>query len=135
MYVICAMAAFVSCDDGDLSNPLAGTWTLTGTTIQNCKDKDQNISTIYSCDGTACRSYVFDVSGQLTVTILDGETTTTSTGSYTVAGSTAVINIDTRPHSISGETFLVTRSGQMLYLKEVISDLSGKCSATIVLTK
>lgn len=136
MFVFCSLALFASCDETDLSNPLVGSWTLKGTTIQNCKDKSQNISTTYSCDALTCRKYTFNPDGSLTVVnTQEDDDTITLNGTYSISGSTAVIQVDTRPHSISGETFTFTVSGSTLYLKEIITDLSGKCSATIVLAR
>ena len=135
MFVYCALAVLVSCDDTDLTNPLVGSWALNGTTIQNCKDKSQNISSTYSCDALACRKYTFNLDGSLKVIAQEGENTTITNGTYVISGSTAVIKVDTRPHSITGETFTLTVSGSTLYLKEIITDLSGKCRATIVLAR
>lgn len=133
LVVVSVMALLASCDEGDVSNPLSGSWTLKGTTIQNCKDESQNTSTTYFCDASSCRNYTFNPDGTLRVDVREGTITATTNGTYTISDSNVVIHIDTQPHSISGETFTFTLSGSTLYLKEIITDLSGKCSATIVL--
>jgi len=136
LLLICGLVFVMSCNNDGPQNPIVGTWIMMATTTQNCKDTSQNIAVTYFCDDLSCRKYIFADDGTLKVEHFSkGATTTTTEGTYTVSNTTVFIHINELPNTSPVRTFTFTLSGSTLYLKEVITDLSGRCSDTTVLSK
>ena len=123
-----------SCND-EVRNPIVGTWILQATTTQNCKDPSQNMTITYFCDDLSCCKYIFAEDGTLKVEHSSKGTTTVTEGSYTISNSTVTVDIDELPNDSPVRTFALSIFGSTLYLKEIITDLSGRCSDTTVLMK
>lgn len=135
LLAIYGLVFFISCNNDGPQNPIVGTWIIKATTTQNCKDTSQNIAVTYYCDDISCRKYIFAEDGTLKVEHFSKGITTTTDGSYTVSNTTVFIHINELPNTSPVRTFTFTLSGSTLYLKEVITDLSGRCSDTTVLSK
>lgn len=125
----------VSCNTDEIINPIVGTWIMKATTTQNCKDISQNMAITYFCDDSSCHKYVFVEDGTLKMEHFSKGTTTIEEGTYTISNTTVFIDIEELPNKSTVRTFTFTVSGSTLYLKEIITDLSGRCSDTTVLGK
>jgi hypothetical protein len=133
--LIYGLVFFMSCNSDGPQNPIVGTWIMKATTTQNCKDTSQNIAVSYFCDDLSCRKYIFADDGALKVEHFSKGATTSTEGTYTVSNTTVFIHINELPNTSPVRTFTFTLSGSTLYLKEIITDLSGRCSDTTVLSK
>jgi hypothetical protein len=134
MLCFCGVLLLTSCLPSDYEiNPLTGTWTLKGVSCQNCIDKTQITSTIFSCNETGCNTYTFSDHGTLKVTeILNGVTNITG-GTYSISGSSVALHLDDQTSTVKKYTY--TLSGSMLYLKEIVDEGTGQCGSTTVLSK
>jgi len=134
MLCFCGALLLTSCLPSDYEiNPLTGTWTLKGVSCQNCIDKTQITSTIFSCNETGCNTYTFSDHGTLKVTeILNGATKITG-GTYSISGSSVTLHLDDQTSSV--KKYAYNLSGSMLYLKEIVDEGTGQCGSTTVLAK
>ena len=112
-----------------------GTWTLKTITALNCKDTSQDLTVTFACENSACKKYTFGEDGFLRIE----ESTTVgfivAEGSYTYSNGTLVTHIS-EGHNPAMRKFNVNLGEpNYLYLIEIFSPGSGKCSATTILAK
>lgn len=109
-----SMAIFSGCgddDDGPAALPLEGTlWTETKSVSENCDDPDDNENYTSTCTETECYTLVLE-GGTITFYDLEDGTLDTSTGTYTISGSTIKVTTDGFQvdvgFSISGTTLTI----------------------------
>ena len=132
--LVCGALVITSCvSSDDQINPFVGTWTLKAISCQNCVDKSQIGSTIYTCNDSDCNTYTFNTDGSLKhIETLSGTSTATN-GRYSISGTTISLNLDANTNPT--RTYCYTLSGSTMYLKEIVDNNSGKCESTTVLGK
>jgi hypothetical protein len=134
MLFVCGALLLTSCVPSEFEiNPLTGTWTLKGVSCQNCIDKAQITSTIFSCNDTGCNTYTFNQDGTLKLEETSGGTTKATVGTYSISGS--IVNIHLNDEASSVKKYSYNLSGSMLYLKEIVDEGTGQCGSTTVLAK
>jgi hypothetical protein len=130
----CGALLLTSCLPSEFEiNPLKGTWTLKGVSCQNCIDKSQVTSTIFSCNDDGCNTYTFSDDGTLKLTETLNGTTKITDGTYSISGSSVSLHLKDPTSSV--KKYAYTLSGEMLYLKEIVDEGTGQCGSTTVLVK
>jgi hypothetical protein len=130
-----ALIFLASCHGDENLNPLVGTWTLQTITALNCKDTSQDLTVTFACENSACKKYTFSADGTLKIEEFSKDGIIVAEGTYTNSNGTLVTHISDGQNP-SMRTFNVNiREPNYLYLVEIFSPGSGKCSATTILTK
>ena len=130
----CGALLLTSCLPSEFEiNPLKGTWTLKGVSCQNCIDKTQITSTTFSCNDDGCNTYTFSDDGTLKLAETFNGRAKITDGTYSISGSTVSLHLKDQTSSVKKYDY--TLSGEMLYLKEIVDEGTGKCGSTTVLAK
>ena len=130
-----AIIFLVSCHDDENINPLVGTWTLNTVTALNCKDTSQDLTVTFACENSACKKYTFSADGFLKIEEYTNAGIMVSEGSYTNSNGTLVTHISDGHNPTMRKFNVNLGEPNYLYLIEIFSPGSGKCSATTILTK
>lgn len=132
---IFALIFLASCHEDENPNPLVGTWTLQTITALNCKDTSQDLTVTFACENSACKKYTFFPDGILRIEEFTKAGTIVAEGTYTNSSGTLVTHISDGQNPTMRTFNVNIREPNYLYLVEIFSPGSGKCSATIILTK
>jgi hypothetical protein len=129
--IFLTLSIFISCKEDDpkkgISHPLIGTWVVTGYTVSNCDDPENDYTELIECPGETCQKIQYKSNGTVIFYSMDDGVFEGEEAKFTIDGNT-VLACETPGDCGDLETFTI--NDQILTLESTYEGTG--CTTTIV---